>query len=161
MSIIMKVSPPRGYSAYEIAVQYGFEGTEAEWNAAVNSERLLAEAAAQTATEQAGIATSKAEQTALDRTATGQDRVATGQDRIATGEDRVAAANSAQTATEQAGTATEQAGIATTARGYLESFLFHYIDDDVLSVTVGIGTQVLVSESTSGYPSVLLELSVP
>lgn len=76
-------------------------------------------------------------------------------------EDRQAAADSAQTAGEQAGIATGAASTATAAKDYLESYLFHYIEDDDTSVTVGIGTQVLVSESTSGYPSVLLELSIP
>lgn len=28
---VVEVSPPRGYSAYEIAVQQGYEGTESEW----------------------------------------------------------------------------------------------------------------------------------
>lgn len=50
----------RGYSAYEIAVQNGYSGTESEWNASVNSNRLAAEAAATTATTQAGISTTKA-----------------------------------------------------------------------------------------------------
>lgn len=40
---------PRGYSAYEIAVQNGYEGTEAEWNAAVNEARVAAETAAENA----------------------------------------------------------------------------------------------------------------
>ena len=44
--IVIEVSPPRGYSAYEIAVQQGFEGTIEEWNAAVNAARVAAEAAA-------------------------------------------------------------------------------------------------------------------
>lgn len=33
----------RGLSAYEIAVEYGFVGTEAEWNDAVNLNRIAAE----------------------------------------------------------------------------------------------------------------------
>jgi len=45
-------------------------------------------------------------------------------------------------------------------RQYLETELFHYILDDEISVRVGIGTQVLVSESTEGYPSVIIQLSV-
>lgn len=43
-------------------------------------------------------------------------------------------------------------------RGYLESQLFHYIADDETSVTIGVGTQVFVSESTEGLPSVILSL---
>jgi len=57
--------------------------------------------------------------------------------------------------------AAEASASATTsleAKDYLESFLFHYITDDSTSVKVGIGTQVLVSESTTGYDSVILEL---
>lgn len=40
---------PRGYSAYEIATQNGYDGTEAEWNAAVNAARVAAETAAENA----------------------------------------------------------------------------------------------------------------
>ncbi|WP_028521958.1 phage head spike fiber domain-containing protein [Runella limosa] len=37
----------RGYSAYEIAIyKYGYTGTEAQWNSAVNSARVAAETAA-------------------------------------------------------------------------------------------------------------------
>lgn len=42
---------PQGYSAYEIAAQHGFEGSEAEWNAAVNEARVAAETAAANAKE--------------------------------------------------------------------------------------------------------------
>jgi|SRR5690554_2002368 len=45
---VIEISPPRGYSAYEIAVQHGYEGTEAEWNAAVNAARIAAEQARDT-----------------------------------------------------------------------------------------------------------------
>lgn len=41
----------RGLSAYEIAVEYGFEGTEAEWNDAVNLNRIAAEEAFRKADE--------------------------------------------------------------------------------------------------------------
>lgn len=34
-----------GESAYEIAVRYGYEGTEEEWNTAVNANRILSEQA--------------------------------------------------------------------------------------------------------------------
>jgi hypothetical protein len=75
----------------------------------------------------------KSSQVATDRQAVEELADQTALDRIATGEDR----------------------------DYLESFLFHYISDDEISVRIGIGTQVLVSESTTGYPSVILELSTP
>lgn len=70
------------------------------------------------------------------------------------------ASTSEQNAASSESTALNSESVATAAKGYLESYLFHYIEDDNTSVTVGIGTQVLVSESTSGYPSVLLELSI-
>ena len=41
----------RGLSAYEIAVEHGFEGTEAEWNDAVNLNRIAAEEAFRKADE--------------------------------------------------------------------------------------------------------------
>jgi hypothetical protein len=52
--------------------------------------------------------------------------------------------------------ASEQA--AELAKEYLESYLFHYIADDEISVRVGLGTQVLVSESETGYPSIIIQL---
>lgn len=107
-TVVIEVSPPRGYSAYEIAAQHGYVGTEAEWNAAVNAARVAAEEAAVAASDSADSAAEDAQQTAADRVATGEDRVATGQD-------RAAAAGSAQTASSAAGTATTQAGIATDA----------------------------------------------
>jgi hypothetical protein len=64
-------------------------------------------------------------------------------------------ANDAEQAKEDAEAAALQAA---QDRDYLESELFHYIDDDEISVRVGLGTQVLVSESTTGYPSVILQL---
>ena len=52
---------PRGYSNYEIAVQHGYEGTEEEWNAAVNEARTRAETAAANAkVSETNAATSEA-----------------------------------------------------------------------------------------------------
>lgn len=70
--VVIEVSPPRGYSAYEIAVQHGYVGTEEEWNAAVNSERIAAEEAAAAASDSADSAAEAAQQTAADRVATGE-----------------------------------------------------------------------------------------
>jgi hypothetical protein len=53
-----------GYSAYEIAVQNGFVGTEQQWITAVESNRTLAQAAAATATTKASEATTKASEAA-------------------------------------------------------------------------------------------------
>lgn len=47
---------PRGYSAYEIATQHGYEGTEDEWNASVNEARVAAETAATNASNSAAEA---------------------------------------------------------------------------------------------------------
>jgi hypothetical protein len=46
------------------------------------------------------------------------------------------------------------------ARDYLESEMFHYISDDATSVKVGLGTQVLISESTEGYPSIKIQFNI-
>lgn len=62
------------------------------------------------------------------------------------------AAEAAQIKAEEAEAAAEA------AKDYLENDLFHYISHDSISVKVGIGTQVKVSESTTGYPSVILRL---
>lgn len=62
------------------------------------------------------------------------------------------AAEAAQIKAEEAEAAAEA------AKDYLENDLFHYISHDSISVKVGIGTNVLVSESTTGYPSVILRL---
>jgi len=64
----------------------------------------------------------------------------------------------AATATEKANESLSNAQDALEAKDYLQSYLFHYITQDDISVKVGIGTQVLVSESLSGYDSVILEL---
>lgn len=49
-----------GYSAYEIAVANGYEGTEEEWNASVNEARIAAELAATNAEASAGASESSA-----------------------------------------------------------------------------------------------------
>jgi hypothetical protein len=69
------------------------------------------------------------------------------------------AGESATAAAASETAAATSASEAETAKTYLESFLFHYVSDDATAVRVGIGTQVLVSESTTGYPSVTLQLS--
>lgn len=52
---------PHGYSAYEIAKQHGYNGTEEEWNAAVNEARVAAENAATNAkSSETNAATSEA-----------------------------------------------------------------------------------------------------
>lgn len=52
---------PQGYSAYEIAKQQGYEGSEEEWNAAVNEARVAAENAATNAkSSETNAATSEA-----------------------------------------------------------------------------------------------------
>lgn len=75
MSKRIEIGP---YSAYAIAVKYGYEGTEEDWIKAVEAARKSAEtsatnakqkadeasASASTATEQAGIATTKAGESA-------------------------------------------------------------------------------------------------
>ena len=59
-----------GKSAYEIAVDYGFEGTEEEWNLAVEAARLAAEVAARNAERFADVAEEAADaaEEAADRT---------------------------------------------------------------------------------------------
>ena len=69
------------------------------------------------------------------------------------------AAQSASDALQSEQNASQSAQDALQAKDYLENKLFHYISDDEISVKVGIGTQVLVSESVTGYPSVILQLS--
>lgn len=75
MSKTIEIGP---YSAYAIAVKYGYDGTEEDWIKAVEAARKSAEASAAnakreadgastsaaTATEQAGIATTKADESA-------------------------------------------------------------------------------------------------
>lgn len=75
MSKTIEIGP---YSAYAIAVKYGYDGTEEDWIKAVEAARKSAEASAAnakreadgastsaaTATEQAGIATTKASESA-------------------------------------------------------------------------------------------------
>ena len=102
----------RCQSPYEIAVENGYTGTEAEFNEQLGSfENFHNEA--------------------------------------------IEAKNDAELAATNAALSAEQAE---QAKDYLENQLFHYISDDDISVRVGIGTQVLVSESTTGYPSVIIQL---
>lgn len=63
--------------------------------------------------------------------------------------------NAAETAQ---GLAEDAEAGAVSAKSYLENDLFHYISDDDISVNVGIGHNIKVSESTVGYPSVILSL---
>lgn len=67
-----------GKSAFQLAVEGGYTGTEEEFNEDLATFRIWAELSEQSA-----------EQTAEDRIATGEDRLATGQDRQATGADRL------------------------------------------------------------------------
>jgi hypothetical protein len=102
----------RCQSPYEIAVENGYTGTEAEFNEQLGSfENLYNETIE--AKNDAELAATNAEQSAVE---------------------------------------------AEKAKEYLENQLFHYISDDDISVRVGIGTQVLVSESTTGYPSLIIQL---
>ena len=97
----------RGYSAYEIAVQHGYEGTEEEWldyisEHAADDAREQADRAqgyAEEARESADIAVSSA------NTAVTKAEQATESERIAT--------EAAQTAVEKAQQASESQGIAT------------------------------------------------
>ena len=107
-----------------------------------------ATAAATSASNSAGSAAAAATSASAAATSASQAATSAGE-----------AATSASQADTSAGEAATSAGEAETAKAYLESFLFHYVSDDATAVRVGIGTQVLVSESTTGYPSVILELS--
>lgn len=142
--------------------------TSSTWvNVSSNADSLAAAQSAANALTQADRAASEAN--AADNSATFANN--------AYNDALLSSQNSAQSATASADSATLASGFASAAstsavnaegfnvqaqlaRDYLEQDLFHYITDDTLSVRVGIGTQVLVSESTIGYPSVLLELNV-
>ena len=107
-----------GKSAYQVALETGFEGSPGQWL------ESLAQEASQIAAASAAQAEADAAQTGLDRVQTGSDRVATGADRAQTaldraqtGADRVATAADRVQAGADAQTATTQAGIATTRAG--------------------------------------------
>lgn len=55
--VVVKASPPRGFSAYEIARQLGYEGSVEDWNASVNEARSSAEQAAEQAAKSKDAAT--------------------------------------------------------------------------------------------------------
>ena len=99
------------YSAYAIAVKYGYGGTEAQWVAAQEKARKDSEAAA----EAAKSAQAEAEK-ARDQAQTAKANAETAQG---------AAANSTQTAQEAATTATQQAQAAQESATELAALLFN------------------------------------
>jgi hypothetical protein len=98
-----------GKSAYEIAIDYGFIGTEAEWNDAVNLNRIAAENAFAEA-DKARIAAEKSNLTAGNNAVLARDYKRQAQEyALAAGESATSAHDFAVQAEEQKGFAQEYA----------------------------------------------------
>ncbi len=95
----------QGFSAYEVAVQHGYEGSEADW-----AEELSgAQAAATESKRQAGLSASSATEAAESATAAQQSVTAAGVSASAAAQSATAATSSATTAGTHAGAAAQSA----------------------------------------------------
>lgn len=104
---------PQGLSAYEVALQHGYEGSEDEW-----AEELSgAQAAATESKRQAGLSASSAAAAANSATAAQQSATAAGNSASDSAQSATAAASSATTAKEQATAAGNSATAAASSAG--------------------------------------------
>ena len=122
------------------------------------SAKTASESARDTANTQAGIATTKAQE-AFSSAQNAASSAAIAGDKATLALSASTQAGLYKNAAETAqGLAEDAEAGAVSAKSYLENHLFHYISDDDISVNVGIGHNIKVSESTVGYPSLILSL---